>query len=146
MTEVELYGSDLKINVETSPEFVGVGADLYVNRKGDLQTVSGRENLGQAIMQRLLTRKGELGALGHPWYGSRLHELVGRPNDKETRDLVRLYAKECIVQEPRVKEVVGIAVKACAGDANAVILDITVIPIKSTTPMNLIFPYYLEMS
>lgn len=146
MTDVELYGSDLKINVETSPEFVGAGADLYVNRKGDIQTVAGRENLGQAIMQRLLTRKGELGRLGHPWYGSRLHELIGRPNNKETRDLVRLYAKECVMQEPRIKEIVGIDVKTYPGDSNAVILDIVVIPIKSTTPMNLVFPYYLEMS
>jgi phage baseplate assembly protein W len=146
MTDVELYGSDLKINVETSPEFVGVGADLYVNRKGDIQTVSGRENLGQALMQRLLTRKGELAALGHHWYGSRLHELIGRPNNQETRDLVRLYTKECILQEPRVKEIAGITVKAYAGNTSAVILDITIIPIKSTTPMNLVFPYYLEMS
>jgi phage baseplate assembly protein W len=146
MTDVELYGSDLKINVETSPEFVGVGADLFINRKGDIQTVSGRENLGQALMQRLLTRKGELRDLGHPWYGSRLHELIGQPNSQQTRDLVRLYAKECVMQEPRVKEIVNIAVKTYAGDSNAVILDVTVIPIKSTTPMNLVFPYYLEMS
>jgi phage baseplate assembly protein W len=146
MTDVELYGSDLRISMETSPDFVGAGADLYVSRKGDIGTVGGRENLGQAILQRLLTRKGELGALGHPWYGSRLHELIGRPNDKETRDLVRLYAKECVAQEPRVKEIVGITVKAYPGDSHAVVLDITVIPIKSTTPMNLVFPYYLEMS
>jgi len=27
-----------------------------------------------------------------------------------------------------------------------VVLDITVVPIKSNIPMNLIFPFYLEMS
>ncbi len=40
--------------------------------------------------------------LGHPDYGSRLHELIGEPNNERTRELVRLYAKECISQEPRV--------------------------------------------
>jgi len=54
----ELYGSDVKLQVVVSKVYYGLGADLKVGKKGDLQTVSGRENLGQALMQRLLTRKG----------------------------------------------------------------------------------------
>ncbi len=141
----ELYGSDIKLKVEVGTDYYGLGADLHVNKSGDLRVVSGRENLGQALLQRLLTRKGELGDLGHPGYGSRLHELVGRPNDQATRDLVRLYAKECVTQEPRVRDVVEIKVSPVAGDPHAVALDITVMPIKSNIPMNLVFPYYLEV-
>lgn len=140
------YGSDLKLHVEISPEYVGTGADLFVNRKGDIETVSGRENLGQALMLRLLTRRGELAELGHPWYGSRLYELIGHPNNQSTRDLVRLYAKECIMQEPRVKDIVDVRVTQDPHNSQAVVMDITVIPINSNTPMNLVFPYYLEMS
>lgn len=141
----ELYGSDIKLQVEADPAYYGLGADLMVGKKGDLQVVSGRENLGQAIMQRLMTRRGELSDLGHPGYGSRLHELIGRPNNQATRDLVRLYAKECVMQEPRVKDIVDIKVSPVSSDPYAVILDITVVPIKSSIPMNLVFPYYLEV-
>jgi phage baseplate assembly protein W len=141
----ELYGSDIKLKVEAGTDYYGLGADLKVGKAGDLQVVSGRENLGQALLQRLLTRKGELSDLGHPGYGSRLHDLVGRPNNQATRDLVRLYAKECVMQEPRVRDIVDVKVSPAGGDPHAVILDITVVPIKSNIPMNLVFPYYLEV-
>ncbi|MGV2388060.1 MAG UNVERIFIED_CONTAM: hypothetical protein LVR29_06225 [Microcystis novacekii LVE1205-3] len=38
---------------------------------GDLGAIEGQTNLRQAILNRLLTRKGELAKLGHPDYGSR---------------------------------------------------------------------------
>lgn len=142
----ELYGRDIKLQFELREEYVGLGADLTVGRRGDLQLVSGRENLGQAIVHRILTRQGELAELGHPRYGSRLHELIGRPNNEATRDLVRLYVKECVMQERRVKEIAAIRVTPYSGNPHAVVLDITVVPIKSNVPMNLVFPYYLEMS
>jgi len=141
----ELLGTDLKIILETRPEFMGLGADLSVSRKGDLQVAEGRENLGQAIMHRMLTRRGELSDLGHPDYGSRLHELIGEPNNQGTRELVRLYAKECILQEPRVKDIVSLAVSVPPDNPHIVILDITVMPIKSSVPMNVVFPFYLEV-
>ncbi|OPY29995.1 MAG: Gene 25-like lysozyme [Methanocella sp. PtaU1.Bin125] len=144
--EEELYGRDLKLYLETREEYVGLGADLMVGREGDLQVVAGRENLGQAIMHRLLTRQGELAELGHPRYGSRLHELVGQPNNERTRDLVRLYVKECIGQEHRVREIISVKASVYGDNPHAVILDITILPIKSTVPMNLVFPYYLEVS
>jgi phage baseplate assembly protein W len=140
----EIFGTDLMLRVESRQEYLGLGADLMVGKKGDLEKVSGRENLGQALLHRLLTRRGELAALGHPEYGSRLHELIGEPNNENTRDLVRLYAKECILQEPRVKDIV--AIKASVrDDPSAVSLDITVLPVKSSVPMNLVFPYFLEV-
>lgn len=142
----ELYGRDIKLYIETKDEYVGLGADLMVGRQGDLQIVAGRENLGQAIMHRLLTRQGELTEQGHPRYGSRLHELIGHPNNDRTRDLVRLYVKECLGQERRVKEIASVKVSVYESDPHAVVLDITIIPIKSTVPMNLVFPYYLEVS
>lgn len=141
----ELLGTDLKLLVENHPEYMGLGVDLSVNKRGDLQTVSGRENLGQAIMHRLLTRRGELGDLGHPDYGSRLHELIGEPNNERTWDLVRLYAKECISQEPRVQDIISLTVNVYKDNLHAVILDITVLPIKSNVPMNVVFPFFLEV-
>lgn len=140
----ELLGKDLKLSFEAAPEYVGLGADLLVSRKGDLETVSGRESLGQALLHRLLTRRGELGDIGHPDYGSRLHELIGEPNNERTRELVRLYARECISQEPRVKDIVSLTATV-SSDPHVVVLDVTVLPIKSSVPMNVVFPFYLEV-
>jgi phage baseplate assembly protein W len=140
----ELLGTDLKLRIESRPDFVGLGMDLQVTKSGDLRTLSGRQNLVQAMLHRLLTRKGELAELGHPDYGSRLHELIGEPNNDRTRDLVRLYAKECISQEPRIREIVKIRVAADSRDV--VLLDITILPIKSSVAMNITFPFYLEVA
>ncbi len=143
--EEELFGTDMKLLLETQPEYIGLGADLVVSKKGDLETISGRPNLGQAIMHRLLTRRGELGALGHPDYGSRLHELIGEPNNERTRDLVRLYVKECVQQESRVQDIINVSVNVAIDNPYSVVVDITVLPIKSNIPMNLVFPFYLEV-
>lgn len=74
----------------------------------DLQAVSGLDNLAQAIINRLHTRLGELAELGHPDYGSRLHELVGEPNNARTRAFAELYVRESLNQEPRIQEVTAV--------------------------------------
>src|SRR5918995_1791759 len=63
----------------------------------DVGGVDGRENLGQAIIMRLLTPRGELSELAHPDYGSRLHELIGRQNTETTRNLVKLFILESLL-------------------------------------------------
>lgn len=141
----ELLGTDLKLFADTSPDYMGVGVDLSVSKKGDLRTVSGRDNLGQAILHRLLTRRGELADIGHPDYGSRIHELIGEPNNERTRDLVRLYVKECISQEFRIQEIISLQITVQIDNPHAVVIDMTVLPIKSNVPMNIVFPFYLEV-
>ena len=141
----EILGADLQVIFEANRDYVGLGADFGVDRNGDLDLVSGRYNLGQALLHRLLTRVGELADTGHPDYGSRLHELIGSPNNEETRELVRLYIKECISQEIRVQEIIGIRITVPPDDRHTVIADITVIPLYSTHPMNLAFPFFLEV-
>src|SRR5262249_50300314 len=59
--------------------------------------------LAQAIVNRLLTRRGELAQLGHPNYGSRLHVLVGELNNTRTRGLAELYIRDSLAQEPRIQ-------------------------------------------
>jgi phage baseplate assembly protein W len=69
----------------------------------DLQTCSERTNLAQALFLRLLTPSGSLTSLGHARYGSRLHELIGRPKNSSTRNLCRLFVLQAIAQEARVE-------------------------------------------
>jgi phage baseplate assembly protein W len=73
------------------------------NDLSDLDTITGRENLAQALILRLLTPKGALADLGHPGYGSRLGELIGKGKTEELRGLCRAYLLEAIRDEPRVE-------------------------------------------
>lgn len=95
--------------------------------RGDLRLVSGRENLAQAIVNRLLTRQGELTGLGHPDYGSRLYQLVGEPNTRRTQALAALYIRESLAAESRIGEVTSIsfAPPSLRGEKRAV-LDIQI--------------------
>jgi phage baseplate assembly protein W len=81
----------------------------------DLGTVSGRDNLAQAIIMRLLTPRGELAALAHPEYGSQLHELIGRVNTETTRNLVKLFILEALQFEPRLEEILEVTVTPVEG-------------------------------
>lgn len=76
----------------------------------DYETIDGRDNLGQAILMRLLTPLGELEELGHPEYGSRLSELIGTPNTETRRSLAKLFVLEALAQEPRVAKVLEVTV------------------------------------
>src|SRR3954451_3183564 len=78
---------------------------LLSNSGGDLDTTTGRDNLVQAIINRMFTRRGELTSLGHPDYGSRLHELVGELNNLRLRALAELYIRDCLFQERRIEKV-----------------------------------------
>ncbi|WP_159992273.1 hypothetical protein [Roseomonas sp. 18066] len=79
-------------------------------RLRDLGSVEGRDNLAQALVTRLLTPRGELTALGHPLYGSRLHEVVGALNNPTTHNLAKLFIIEALKQERRVGRIVGVQV------------------------------------
>ncbi len=136
----ERLGRDLKI-VERDP-----GYDLDLSPTGDLETIGEEYNLAQAIIMRLNTMQGELTDLGHSSYGSRLYELIGEPNNERTRELVRIYALECVTRDPRVEEVVGISVEKVKDDPNRVDINISVRATGLTSILNIVFPFYLEVA
>jgi phage baseplate assembly protein W len=136
----ERLGRDLKI-VERDP-----GYDLNLRTSGDLDTIGEEYNLAQAIVMRLNTMQGELTELGHSSYGSRLSELVGEPNNERTRELVRIYALECVSRDPRVEEVVGISVEMLKDDLSRVDINISVRATGLTSILNIVFPFYLEVA
>lgn len=109
-----------------------------VIQKGALRLTSGYDNLSQAILNRLFTRKGELKGLGHPDYGSRLHTLIGEPNSRRTRAFAELYIRECLEEESRIREIQQIVVKE--QDRNSPYRDrleitIAVLPVKDDEPI-----------
>jgi len=135
----QMLGRDLKLADEE------LGSDLALGPTGDLEMIGEEYNLSQAIINSLRTRRGELSDLGHPNYGSRFYELIGEPNNERTRNLARIYASECITRDPRVQEVVDITVDTSRDDLHRIDIDITVLPIGSSTALNIVFPFYLEV-
>ncbi|MBE0616912.1 MAG: hypothetical protein IH608_03145 [Proteobacteria bacterium] len=81
---------------------------------------SGKENLVQAVILRILTPRGELAALGHPEFGSRVHELIGRENTRTCHNLVKLYIMEALGHEPRIEKVVHLTVAPPPGARSTV--------------------------
>ncbi len=120
--------------------------DLVASASGDLETVSGRANLAQAIINRLFTRKGELAKLGHPNYGSRLYTLIGEFNNTRIRGLAEIYIREALAQEPRIQEITRMTfARPSRGiDRNVLEATITVKPIGEQSELTFTIPINLE--
>lgn len=88
------------------------GRELTLNR--------GRDNLVQALQLRLLTVRGELARVGHPSYGSRVHELIGEPLTRANLELLRRHVRATILSDPRIEKIVELEVKPLRSDPGAV--------------------------
>jgi len=113
--------------------------------RGDLKLVSDRENLAQAIINRLLTRQGELSGLGHPNYGSRLYQLVGEPNTRRAQVLADLYIRESLAAEDRIREITSISFAPYSPiERNVMKIQIVVHPADSSGPQAVSLALNLE--
>ncbi len=111
----------------------------------DFALVEGRENLGQAVALRLLTPRGELAALGHPEYGSRLHELIGQPNSATRRNLAKLYVLDALRGEARIAAIAGVDVAAIAGRPDCMDVTVRAVPVGAAADEVTIGPFRLEL-
>lgn len=103
----------------------------------DAGAVSGRANLAQALVLRLLTRQGALAALGHPDYGCRLLELIGALNNDATRNLARLFTIQAIKQESRVKTLLELHVAPSDSQPDTLRISFSVLPIDDADALAL---------
>lgn len=137
MAELEHLGRDLLVapffagdswstfDLELRPREDDRGRELGL----DLGAAAGIDALRQALVLRLLTPRGSLEALGHAGYGSRIHELIGRENNRRNRLLLRARVLETLLQEPRVAEVLAVEVSPDALDAGIVHVHAQVRPV-----------------
>jgi phage baseplate assembly protein W len=116
-----------------------------VNTLTDFGVVAGRDNLGQAILMRLLTPRGELAALAHPEYGSRLHELIGSRNIATSQNLAKLYILESLQLEPRIQKVVNVTVTPAAGTRDRLNVSLAVQPAGDAAILR-VGPFTLELT
>jgi phage baseplate assembly protein W len=146
MTDFEpLFGADLRLlgNLLYAEQRER-GSDLFVairpaSSRIDLQRVTGVENLQQALLVRFLTQVGELEALGHPSYGSRLHELVGELNTETTRNRAKLFALQALQAEPRIAQVRSVVVETDRRQPALIEIKAAVVTIEEPTTVNLVF-------
>lgn len=146
---IEQFGSDLRLLGDLlRQDDRHRGRDLSTVRrpanKVDLETLQGAANLQQALLLRFLTRRGELGILGHPDYGSRLFELIGELNNDTNRNRAKLFVLQAMAAEPRVKQVLSVSATQSPKNRNQVDIEVKLLPIESTTPLNLVFPFFLD--
>ena len=110
----------------------------------DFRTVGGRDNLGQAMILRLLTPLGELAPLGHPTYGARLHEIVGQPNSETTRNLAKLHILAALKDERRIEKVVAVDVAQHPRLRDLIQISVEVLPLGADVALALSFALELE--
>jgi phage baseplate assembly protein W len=153
MTAIEpRWGRDLRLleNLREQNDRAR-GSDLFTARRietdqHDLATLRDADNLSQALLLRFLTQQGELAILGHPDYGSRLYELIGELNTENTRNRAKMFALQALAAEPRVAQVISITVRENPADRGRIDIDAHLLPVDSDTPLNLVFPFFLDGS
>lgn len=106
MTE-DVHKTDLRLVFPPRHEMIPV--DL-AHDADTLESISGIDNLAQALTLRLLVDQSELADLGHPRYGSRIRELLGSNLDRANLELMRRYVRQSLIGDPRVAEVVHVRV------------------------------------
>jgi hypothetical protein len=151
----DFFGQDLDLGLVADEEgnvFAGphIRIDLQaIERRNiaphsiDLNTVRAKANLIQSLILRLKTEQGELECLGHPFYGSKHHRLIGEPNTENNRNLIKLYIIECLKQEHRLEKILKIDVELMTGKENRDKVKISII-VKLQgieDPLNLVVPF-----
>lgn len=142
----DIFGADLRV-VFGPPDMAardGAPLDLRLSAgnidasKDGPAPLSGRHNLGQALVLRLLTARGELADLGHAGYGSRLHELIGESKTDAVRSLCKAFVLEAVAAEPRVQNTaVAFAFDPASEGPSELRFSVTVAPVDGSDPVTI---------
>lgn len=113
MTDTEIYGVD----------YDSTGA---LSSTGDIGLVSELGNAEQAIRNRLLTRLETYPSIDTE-YGSEVYRVLG---ERITTDLIselRVYINNCLLEEPRVYEVIDLDITTVGHDGLRVDLQVQLV-------------------
>ncbi|GIM45247.1 hypothetical protein DNHGIG_07960 [Collibacillus ludicampi] len=105
---------------------------FLVRANNDIATVSGLDNLAQALRNRLQTALGTL--MLHPDYGNELYNILGESNKLYFTGLAKYYVQQCAIQDPRIRqaEVTNLTIQE-----DSVFISLSVIPAGSQDPINM---------
>lgn len=96
MVDTEIYGCDYS-------------SKGYVTSNGDIGCVRDLENVAQQVHNRLRTRLGTYPAIDDG-YGSEVHLILGEKNNTQLLRELEVYIQNCMVEEPRVQEVLDLQI------------------------------------
>jgi phage baseplate assembly protein W len=99
-------------------------SDLLVAANGDLQTQVGLENVKTALFHRLITTPGTL--VHRPTYGVGMKDYQNAPASLAVYRRLAQRIQEQFALDPRVKEVLGVAINADDQTPNLIILKVRV--------------------
>ena len=102
MTDTEIYGADYS-------------SDGFITSDGDLGLVAELDNAEQAIRNRLLTRLGTYPTIDTN-YGSEVPLVLGEKITKGLVSELRVYIENCMLEEPRVYEILNIDIAQVGHD------------------------------
>lgn len=83
-------------------------SDFVVTASGDLDTVTGLENLKDALYRRLITHPGSL--VHRPNYGVGIKDYQNAPGSLAVQRRLALRIQEQFERDPRVEKVTGVSV------------------------------------
>ncbi|MFM2119492.1 MAG: hypothetical protein RL722_960 [Pseudomonadota bacterium] len=138
----QLFGTDLALRDQAGG--VDLGLDGPVGAAGDIALASGNDNIVQALTLRLRVRLGELAPLGWPDYGSRLHELIGEPDLPRTRLKAQVFARDAVLLDPRVSQVLAVDIVSIPGERQVLRLTLQLALINAPQPLNLVYDLALD--
>lgn len=121
VAESELVNSEAA-NVLLTDCLLAKGRLTIDSATGDIAVVSGRDNLKQALANRISTDPGEL--IYHPTYGCKIQRRKGVKNTAVSLLLGRMDVQEALAQEPRLKRINKITTTA-SGDVLSAQADVT---------------------
>lgn len=78
-----------------------------VSNTGDMLLVEGLDNAKQSIRNQILTEKGFYPSVDTD-YGSEIYEVLGEDIEEPTLEALKVYIKNTLLENPRVKEILEI--------------------------------------
>lgn len=78
-----------------------------VSNTGDMLLVEGLSNAKQSIRNQILTEKGFYPSVDTD-YGSEVYEVLGEDIEEPTFEALKIYIRNTLLDNPRVKEIVEI--------------------------------------
>jgi phage baseplate assembly protein W len=120
----------------------GLSFPLRTDARGQIELITGIEDIEQAIRIILSTHPGE--RVMRPTFGCRAHELIFEPRSPTTISLLQEYVHEALrVWEPRV-EIIQVNVTSDDSFGSTLIAEIEY-EIKAThDARSIVYPFFIE--
>ena len=118
----DIYGTDINSNFSFTD--------------GDINLVSGTNNLAQAVCNRLNSNLNTY-EIFYTKYGGNLLEWLGEQNNSNIQEYIRIEIESILMQDPRITSIEATVTKE---DSKTVLIDLKVLPVGSDEIVTLASP------